>query len=70
MLSQGLPTGAAPLASRSAAIGITYNQLVRQAELWSYVDGFRLLALLCFACIPAVLLFKRPRAKGGAVMMH
>ncbi|MBV9405553.1 MAG: DHA2 family efflux MFS transporter permease subunit [Acidobacteriaceae bacterium] len=38
-----------------------------QARLWSYVDDFRYLALVCFACAPLVLLFKRAKARPGAV---
>lgn len=70
VLAQGLRTGVGPVASGHAALGITYSRLLRQAELWAYVDGFRLLALLCFACIPGVLLFRRPRGRGGSVVMH
>jgi DHA2 family multidrug resistance protein len=33
-------------------------QLSRQASLWAYVDDFRLLALMAFACLPGVLLLR------------
>ena len=36
-----------------------YQQLVRQAALWSFVDCFRWLSLLCGVCVAAVWLFKK-----------
>jgi DHA2 family multidrug resistance protein len=56
---------AAPLAAQA----ITYREMLRQAQLWAYVDNFRLLALFCFLCIPLVFIFRRGAAK-GPVMMH
>jgi DHA2 family multidrug resistance protein len=47
-----------------AAFAIIDAQVNRQASLVTYVDNFRLLAVLSFACIPAVFLFKRAKAKG------
>jgi len=54
----------------SAAYGIIYGMVARQAMVLSYIDNFRMLAFLCFICVPAVFLFKRVRAKAGAVAMH
>jgi DHA2 family multidrug resistance protein len=61
--------GGSAVAQQQAYSGL-YGTLVRQAMLLSYVDVFRLLSFLCFLCIPATLLFKRVKAKGGAVPMH
>jgi DHA2 family multidrug resistance protein len=44
--------------------------VARQAMVLSYIDNFRMLAFLCFLCVPAVFLFKRVRAKKGPVAMH
>ena len=52
------------------AYGMIYGMLARQAMLLSYIDNFRMLAFLCILCLPAVFLFKRVRAKKGAVAMH
>jgi MFS transporter, DHA2 family, multidrug resistance protein len=41
--------------------------LSAQARLWAYVDDFRYLALVCFACVPIVFLFKRARPKPGQI---
>jgi MFS transporter, DHA2 family, multidrug resistance protein len=38
-----------------------------QARLWSYVDDFRYMALVCFGCIPIVFLLKRSVGKKGAL---
>jgi MFS transporter, DHA2 family, multidrug resistance protein len=42
----------------------------QQANLFAYVDTFRLLAVLCALCIPVVLLLKKAKSQGGAVAMH
>ena len=52
------------------AYGIIYGMVARQAMVLSYIDNFRMLAFLCLICVPAVFLFKRVRAKAGAVAMH
>jgi MFS transporter, DHA2 family, multidrug resistance protein len=39
--------------------------LTAQSLLWSYVDDFRYLALLCFACIPIVFLLKKTVGRGA-----
>lgn len=42
--------------------GVTlYNQLLRQASAWAFVDVFRWLSLLCFFCIIIVWFFKKVR---------
>ena len=51
-------------------LAAVYGMVVKQAMVLSYIDNFRLLAFLSFACIPAVFLFKRVKAKKGAVAMH
>jgi len=43
-------------------IDLTVNGLAR---LWSYVDDFRYMALVCFACIPIVFMLKKTVGKGG-----
>src|SRR5262249_51263277 len=60
--AQLAPQVGAPAAG-SAALGLLYRTLVRQATLLSFLDTFRLLALLALACLPLVLLFRRVRAR-------
>ncbi len=38
-----------------------------QARLWSYVDDFRYMALVCFGCVPIVFVLKKTVGKKGAV---
>ena len=56
-------------ASASTALQRAYALIDRalggQAALWSYVDDFRYMALLCFACVPLVFLLKKAVSKGG-----
>jgi DHA2 family multidrug resistance protein len=49
------------------ALGIVNGMVQQQARLWSYVDDFRYLALVCFACVPIVFILKKAMAKKGAV---
>ena len=56
-------------ASAALATGRSYalvNRIVEgQALLWSYVDDFRYMALVCFACVPIVFLLKKAVGKRG-----
>ena len=52
------------------AYGAIYGTLVRQASVMSYIDNFRLLALLCVICIPMVFLFARVKRGKVPVAMH
>jgi DHA2 family multidrug resistance protein len=48
-----------------AALASIYGTVMRQSMLMSFIDNFRLLAFLSMLCVPAALLFKRVRARGG-----
>src|ERR1043166_4431051 len=52
------------------ALASAYGIVLRQSMLMSFIDNFRLLAFLSLLCIPAALLFKRVRRKGGPVAAH
>ena len=43
------------------ATATVYGMVVRQAMVLSYVDNFRILAFLCFLCVPAAFIFKKVR---------
>ncbi|MGH9588228.1 MAG: DHA2 family efflux MFS transporter permease subunit, partial [Acidobacteriaceae bacterium] len=52
------------------AMGMLYRQLLRHAAALSYLDGFRVMALLMFATIPFVWIMKKPvyhDERGGTV---
>jgi hypothetical protein len=51
-------------AAHHQSYGLIYQTLQQQASLWSYVDLFRMLVIVCLACVPLVFLFKKPK---GAV---
>jgi DHA2 family multidrug resistance protein len=52
------------------AQGLIYAELLRQANLWAYIDNFRLMAFFCLCCIPFVLLFKRAKPASGPALAH
>jgi DHA2 family multidrug resistance protein len=59
--------GSSPAGAMDRAVALTGRALDRQALLWSYVDDFRYMALVCFLCVPLVFLLKKAVRKGGAV---
>jgi DHA2 family multidrug resistance protein len=52
------------------AYAAMYQTLVRQATLLAYIDIFRILALICLICLPAGLLFKKVKSRGGPAAMN
>jgi MFS transporter, DHA2 family, multidrug resistance protein len=59
--------GASPTTALQRAYSLIGRTLAAQARLWSYVDDFRYMALVCFACIPIVFALKKSVGKKGAV---
>ena len=58
--------GYGPAEAMQKAYALIGVQLSAQARLWSYVDDFRYMALVCFACIPIVFLLKKAARRKGA----
>ena len=58
-----------PSAARQA-YKMLEGSLDRQAALWSYVDDFRYLALLCFVCAPIAFLLQKVRGRKGPSGAH
>jgi DHA2 family multidrug resistance protein len=52
------------------ALALIYGRVLREANLASYMDDFRLMAILTLCCVPVVLVFQRVRANPGAVAAH
>ncbi|MFT4111585.1 DHA2 family efflux MFS transporter permease subunit [Silvibacterium sp.] len=48
-----------PANAQGAASSRLYTELGQQAQLWSFVDVFRWMALLCFGCVALVWLFRK-----------
>jgi MFS transporter, DHA2 family, multidrug resistance protein len=59
--------GASPTTALQRAYSLIGRTLAAQARLWSYVDDFRYMALVCFACIPIVFALKKSVGKKGPV---
>jgi DHA2 family multidrug resistance protein len=59
-----------PANSLHPAQATLYQQLVRQASLWSFIDVFRWLSLLCFACVIVVWFFKKVKPGKGPAGAH
>jgi DHA2 family multidrug resistance protein len=49
--------------AQQQAVARVGQLLGQQAELWSYVDDFRYMALACFCCVPLVWLLKRVKGR-------
>jgi DHA2 family multidrug resistance protein len=63
--------GYGPVESMQKAYALIAVQLSAQARLWSYVDDFRYMALVCFGCIPIVFLLKKAvKTKGAQPVGH
>jgi DHA2 family multidrug resistance protein len=56
---QALANTVGPANTLHPAQGVLYQQLGRQAAVWSFVDVFRWLSLLCFVCVAIVWAFKK-----------
>ena len=52
--------------SMRKAYALIGEMVAGQARLWSYVDDFRYMALVSFACIPIVFLLKKASLRTGA----
>lgn len=59
-----------PANAHHPAQATLYRELLRQASNWAFVDVFRWLALLCFACVLAVWLLKKVKPGKGPVGAH
>jgi DHA2 family multidrug resistance protein len=57
-------------AAQSQAFQEINRHLQRQAELLSYVDDFRYMALACFCCVPLVWMLKRVKNAKAAAGAH
>ncbi len=59
-----------PVTGQQQAYGLLYGIVQQQANLFAYVDTFRLLAFLCLLCVPVVFLLKKAKAGGGSAALH
>jgi MFS transporter, DHA2 family, multidrug resistance protein len=59
-----------PALAPDQAVQLLYGVVHRQATLLAFIDDFRMISLLCLACIPLVLLFRKVGAPTGPVGAH
>ncbi|MGC1374442.1 MAG: MFS transporter [Candidatus Sulfotelmatobacter sp.] len=52
-----------PVGAAHQALGLIYQDLLRAASAMSYLDGFRVMAVLLFVTLPFVWLMKKPHFK-------
>jgi DHA2 family multidrug resistance protein len=69
-ITAALATRSGPATSAQEAQQILYEIVRRQATLLAFVDNFRLISVLCLACIPLVLLFRKVRTAQSPVGIH
>jgi MFS transporter, DHA2 family, multidrug resistance protein len=62
--------GASPATATQRSYGLLSGTLTSQARLWSYVDDFRYMALVCFACVPIVFALKKSVGRGRPGAAH
>lgn len=56
--------------AEQGSVGILYGVLQQQANLLAYVADFRLLAILCFAALPTLLILRGVTPKKDPVAVH
>jgi MFS transporter, DHA2 family, multidrug resistance protein len=59
-----------PAAAHYAAESELYRELGRQALLWSFVDVFRWMSLICFVCVILVWFFRKAKSGRAPVGVH
>ena len=59
-----------PQSAQQAAEQTMYQQLGQQALLWSFVDVFRWMSLICFLCVGLVWFFKKAKPGRRPVAAH
>lgn len=62
--------GASTTTALERAYGLINQSLNAQSRLWSYVDDFRYMALVCFLCVPIVFALKKSVGLGRPGAAH
>jgi hypothetical protein len=58
------------VANEMAANGFLYQGLLRQANLFSFVDAYYFAAVIMFGILPLIFLLKRPQHTENVVLAH
>ena len=67
---QALTPASGSYAAHQQALGLVYNSLLQQSSVWAFVENFRWFGVLCLACLPLILLFKRVHHGPGGAAGH
>jgi len=59
-----------PATAMKRAEDLLQSLLTQQAQLWSFIDDFRYLAVVCAICVPLTFLLQRVRTRPGHVMVE
>lgn len=62
--------GADAATATKQAYAAVFGTIEQQASMLSFLDTFRLLAIVFIAILPLLLLMRRPKARGGGMPMH
>ena len=65
-----LAQGADMTTATQRAYAALFGMVNQQAAMMAFVTLFRLLGLIFIVLVPAILLMKRPRSRGGPVAAH
>lgn len=65
-LQSAMSLHAGPRLARLRAFALLQGGLDQQSALYSYVDDFRYMVLVCAVCLPIVLMFRAVKARRGA----
>jgi len=53
-----------------AGLASLNNEITRQATMVAYIDDFKLMFIITLACMPMLLLMRKPRRSGGGAPSH
>ena len=62
--------GADAASATNQSLGALFGIVERQASMLSFLETFRLFAIIFIAVLPLLLIMRRPAGRGGAAPMH
>lgn len=62
--------GATAVEAGARAQGLLYGTVQRQAAMLAFIDNFKILGVVFFAIIPALLLLQKPKGPTGGIPVH
>ena len=62
--------GADAASATNQSLGALFGIVERQASMLSFLETFRLFAIIFIVVLPLLLIMRRPAGRGGAAPMH